>query len=235
MNAPKGSGGVKLPPAFWYDIPHGYLRLDVYPTAERLDDLARQILALPEEYRERADEVFRLYCIIMWEMQKRLVQGCAMGMHPDDRGGVTTSVLTLFSVETRNVDPKAALVTLMSSGAGETVESGIVPLELPCGLGFLTETVRRTMAPGPSADGSDEPEQKPVWQGTIAIPDVRSSAIIAVQLVTSSVEFADDYRNVLRGVASTVSFTNPAFADGAGGTVEPEPGSAAEAVRNDFG
>ncbi|THA24205.1 hypothetical protein E4198_05130 [Streptomyces sp. RKND-216] len=235
MSAPKGAGGIQLPPAFWYEIPHGYLRLDVYPTAERLDDLARQILALPEEVRERADEVFRLYCIVMWEMQKRLVQGCAMGMHPDDRGGVTTSVLTLFSVETRNVDPKAALVTLMASGAGESAETGIVPVELPCGLGFQTETVRRTMAPGRPEGGGDEPEQQPVWQGTIAIPDVRSSAIIAVQLVTSSVDLADDYRNVLRGVASTVSFTNPALADGASGAVEPEPGSAAEAVRNDFG
>ena len=69
------------------------------------------------------------------------------------------------------------------------------------------ETVRRTMAPGRPEGGGDEPEQQPVWQGTIAIPDVRSSAIIAVQLVTSSVDLADDYRNVLRGVASTVSFT----------------------------
>ncbi|MFD5425030.1 hypothetical protein [Streptomyces sp. NPDC127084] len=226
---------TKLPPAFWYEIPQGYLQLDVYPAAESLDDLARQILALPENVRERADEVFRLYCIVMWEMQQRRVQGCAMGMHPDDRGGVTTSMLTLFSVETPGVDPKAALVTLMSSGAADAPDAGIAPVELPCGLGFLTESVRHTMAPGQPEDGGDEPEKKPVWQGMVAIPDVRSSTIIVVQLVTASVDLADAYRNVLRGVASTVSFTNPALVDSAGGTAEPIPRSAAEAVRNDFG
>lgn len=224
-----------LRPAFWYDIPHGYLQMDVYPTAERLDEVAAQIRALPEDVRDRADQVFRLYAIVMWEMQKNRVQGCAIGMHPDDRGEATTSVLTVFSVDTHGKNPKAALTTLMTSGFGDSPDSGFVPIELPCGLGFRAETVRQAMAPGRPSGGGDQPEEDPVWQGMVAIPDVRSSAIIVIQLVSASVNLADDYRNVLEGVASTVSFTDPARADGAGGVTEPMPGSAAEAVRNDFG
>lgn len=224
-----------LSPAFWYDIPHGYLQLDVYPSTERMEEMARQIRALPEEARDRADQVFRLYAIVMWEMQKKRVQGCALGMHPDDKGGAATSVLTVFSVETQGVNPKAALTALMASGAEATTENGIVPVELPCGPGFLTDTVRRSMAPGRVAEDGDEPAEKPVWQGMVAIPDTRSSSVIVVQLVTASVDLAEDYRNVLLGVARTVTFTDPAAADGAGETAEPVPGSGAEAVRNDFG
>ncbi|MFR9674649.1 hypothetical protein [Streptomyces sp. TR06-5] len=222
-------------PAFWYEIPHGYLQVDLHSGAERLDEVAAQIRALPEDLRDRADQVFRLYALIMWEMQRNRVQGCAVGMHPDDGDGVTTSVLTVFSVDTRGTNPKAALTTLMASGFGDSTESGVVPVELPCGLGFRAERVRPAPVPGRPADGGDQPDEEPVWQGMVAIPDIRSSAIIVMQLVSASVHLADDYRNVLQGVAGTVSFTDPAHAGGAAGETEPAPGSAAEAVRNDFG
>lgn len=222
-------------PAFWYDLPHGYLQMDVSPDAESLDEAAAQIRALPEEIRDRADQVFRLYAIVLWEMQKNRVQGCAIGMHPDDDGEPTTSVLTLFSVGTQGANPRATLATLMTSGFGESSQSGFVPLELPCGLGFRAETVRAAPAPRRPPEGSEQPVEEPVWQGMVAIPDARSSAIVVVQLVTSSVALADDYRNILEGVASTVSFTDPTRAGDAGEATEPMPGSVAEAVRNDFG
>ncbi|QPP06247.1 hypothetical protein G4Z16_07380 [Streptomyces bathyalis] len=233
-NTEEGSA-VKPQPAFWYDIPHGYVQLDVYPSAEHMQELARQILALPDDVRERADQVFRLYAVVMWEMQKHRVQGCALGLHPDDAGGAAMSVLTVSSVEMQGVDPKAALVKLMVSGAGETQDSRIVPVELPSGPGFVTDSVHRATVPGAPPDEDGLPASSPVWRGMVAIPDTRNSAVIAVQLVTPSVELADDYRNVLLGVARTVTFTDPRLADGAAGTAEPEPGTAAHAVRSDFG
>ncbi|SCK33022.1 hypothetical protein [Streptomyces sp. WMMB 322] len=222
-------------PAFWYDIPHGYLQLEIRPERERLDEMAREILALPEDVRDRADQVFRLYAIVMWEMQKQRVQGCAIGMHPDDRGSAAVSVLTVSSVEMQGVNPKAVLATLMTSGAGENSDKGIRPVELPSGPGFLTESVQRSMVPGAAGEGGEGPADAPVWRGMVAIPDTRNSAVIAVQLVTPALELADDYRNVLLGVAATVRFTDPALADGAARSAEPEPGSAAHAVRSDFG
>ncbi|MFC4494155.1 hypothetical protein ACFPA8_08410 [Streptomyces ovatisporus] len=232
MSTTPEDSAVRPATQFWYDLPHGYLQLEVRPDREHLDEMARQILALPEDVRDRADQVFRLYALTMWEMQKHRVQGCAIGMHPDGRGDVATSVLTVSSVGVQGVNPKAVLATLMASGAGETADNGIVPLELPSGPGFLTESVRRSVVPGSSHADADEPEEAPVWQGMVAIPDTRASAIIALQLVTPSLESVDDFRNVLRGVASTVTFDDPAAA---GGAAEPEPGSAAYAVKNDFG
>jgi hypothetical protein len=47
----------------------------------------------------------------------------------------------------------------------------------------------------------------------VAIPVLRTSSIITVQLVTPAVELADDYRGVLLGVARTVTFDDPAAPD----------------------
>ncbi|WP_070010642.1 hypothetical protein [Streptomyces abyssalis] len=235
MNSAQGDAAIKPPPQFWYDIPYGYAQLEVYPSAERMAELAREVLALPDDVRERADEVFRLYALVMYEMQKHRVQGCALGLHPDERDGAAMSVLTVSSVDSPGVNPKAVLATLMASGAGETAESGIVPVELPCGPGFVTQFVQRPVPPGGSpVDGEGGVDETPVWRGLLAIPDTRSSAIIAIQLVTPSVHLADDYRGVLVGVGRTVSFTDPALAARTGDE-PPEPGSAAAAVRSDFG
>ena len=228
-------------PQFWYEIPFGYAQLDVYPSDERLAELAREVLALPDGVRERADQMFRLYALTMYELQKHRVQGCALGLHPDEKEGASMSVLTVSSVDVPgSVGPKAVLATLLGSGAGETQETGIVPVELPCGPGFLTQSVERPAPAGASAaDGEESVEDRdrpeaPVWRGMLAIPDTRASAIVALQLVSPSVHLAEDYRNVLVGVGRTVSFTDPALASRMGdGPVEA--GSAAAAVRNDFG
>ncbi|OEV30326.1 hypothetical protein AN219_11555 [Streptomyces nanshensis] len=236
MNSIQEDSAVKPRPAFWYDLPYGYLQVDVYPSSQRMEELARQILALPEGLRDRADQVFRMYALMMWELQKHRVVGCALGLHPDGESDASMSVLTVSIVETQGVNPKAALTLLMASGAGDTMETGIVPVELPCGTGFVTGTVEETNVPDSQpAPGDESPAKTSVWRGMVAIPDTRSSSVTVLQLVTPALHLADDYRNVLLGVASTVTFTDPRLADGTGGTLEPEPGGVAEAVRNDFG
>ena len=222
-------------PQFWYEIPYGYAQLEVHPSAERIEELARQVLALPDGLRERADQVFRLYALVMYEMQKHRVQGCALGLHSDERDDAVMSVLTVSSVDSPGVNPKAVLTTLLDSGAGEARDSGFVPVELLCGPGFLTQHVQRPVPPGQVPEEREDGAQAtPVWRGLLAIPDTRSSAIIALQLVTPAVHLADEYRGVLVGIGRTVSFTDPALATRMRNE-SPEPGSAAEAVRSDFG
>ncbi|MBA4864447.1 hypothetical protein H1V43_24455 [Streptomyces sp. PSKA54] len=197
-------------PEFWYGLPYGYLKLDLQPTAEGLQEVARQISELSSELRDRAEQVFRLYAIVVRMLQKQHVQGCALGMHPDDKGGSSLSVLTVSTLPTPEGNPKAALTQMLAGGAGTGPDNGVVPVELPVGTGFLIETERRTVAPSAPPEGQEEPVEGTVWQGTVAIPDRRSPAVITVQLVTPSVELADDYRGVLLGVARTVTFTDPA-------------------------
>lgn len=100
----------------------------------------------------------------------------------------------------------------------------------------LWETERTTIGPPP--DGQDGPAEGTVWQGTVAIPVPRTSSIITVQLVTASVELADDYRGVLLGVARTVTFEDPAAPDPVDADNAPGPfsgsGSGAE-ERSPFG
>ncbi|MFF1303863.1 hypothetical protein [Streptomyces sp. NPDC058307] len=224
-------------PEFWYGLPYGYLQLDLQPSPEGIQEVARQLKALPDDVRDRADQVFRLYAIVLTMLRSQAVMGCALGMHPDDRGGSTLSVLTVSTVPTSGAHPEAVLLQMLGdSGTGP--DNGIVPVELSAGTGYLWETERTTVAPTAPPAGQEGPAEGTVWQGTVAIPVPRTSSIITVQLVTASVELADDYRGVLLGVARTVTFEDPAApapveADNAPGPFS-DSGSGAE-ERSPFG
>ncbi|WP_405556662.1 hypothetical protein OHV08_22845 [Streptomyces canus] len=198
-------------PEFWYGLPYGYLQLDLQPTPEGIQEVARQINALPEDVRDRADQVFRLYAIVLTMLRSQAVMGCALGMHPDERDEPTLSVLTVSTVPTSGAHPEAVLLQMLGDGTGPA--DGIVPVELPVGTGYVLETERTTLAPTAPPEGQEDPAQGTVWQGTVAIPVPRTSSIITVQLVTPAVELADDYRGVLLGVARTVTFDDPAAPD----------------------
>ncbi len=227
---------VEPKPAFWYGLPHGYQQVDLYPPPEGLAGVARQIKELPSELRDRADQVFRLYAVVVMMAQKQRVQGCALGMHPDDSGGFALSVLTVSSVPMPGMNPKLVLAKMLADGAGSDPDDGLRAVELPVGTGFLSESVQTTVAPGVPPEGQEEPRHGTVWQGMVAIPDAGSSSVITVQLVTASVELADDYRAVLLGAARTVTFTDPALADvEQHDSAAATSGSAADVMRNDFG
>jgi hypothetical protein len=219
------SGGVQAPdlPVFWYGLPHGYRQLEIQPTAEGLEETARQILSLPEEQRAQADKVFRMYAGVVAMFAERQVQGCALGMHPDGSGSAAISALVVSTVGMPGTNPKAVLAAMLAEGRGD----GIQPVELPAGPGYLSEVVREEMAPGG--------ENQPVWQGLVAVADTRTSSVVALQLVTGSVQLADDYRGILLGVARTLSFTDPELASGGSGFTSAAGGSAVEAMRSDFG
>ncbi|MCZ2527508.1 MULTISPECIES: hypothetical protein [Streptomyces] len=234
MNDVFGAAVAEPEPAFWYGIPHGYRRLDLHPTPEGLEEVARQVAELPEEARDRADQVFRLYAVVVTMLQRQHVLGWALGMHPDDNGTPALSVLTVSSVPMPGVNPKAVLARMLAQGAGTGPDGGVLPVELPAGTGFLMEQVRKTTAPGAPPEGQEGPRQGTVWQGTVAIPDTASSSAVVVQLVTASVDLADDYRGVLLGVARTVTFTDPAAA-ARHGSGPGASGSGAEETRSPFG
>lgn len=196
-------------PEFWYGLPYGYLQLDLQPSPEGIQEVARQLSALPEDLRDRADQVFRLYAVVLTMLRRQQVMGCALGMHPDERGEGTLSVLTASTLPTSGAHPEAVLLQMLGDGP----DNGIVPVELPAGTGYVLETERTTPAPTAPPEGQDDPAQGTVWQGTVAIPVPRTSSIITVQLVTPAVELADDYRGVLLGVARTVTFDDPAAPD----------------------
>ncbi|MGW0611924.1 hypothetical protein [Streptomyces sp. NPDC002788] len=220
-------------PGFWYAIPHGYLQLDLNPPVEQTEALVRQVLNLPNEMRDRAEEVLRFYAGVVTSLNANRVQACLIGTHPDDGGGLAFSVLTVSTVPVSGVNAKLVIASLAGTAA-DNRDEGMRPLELPCGTGFLAEKKLVTIAPGLPPEGSDTPPRRQVWQGTVALTGTGTPDIIMLQLVTSSVELADNYRNILLGVAHTVTFTDPSL-PAAGGSVEPEPGTVDAMVRSDFG
>lgn len=224
-------------PAFWYGIPHGYLSMDLAPSVENLEGLIDQICALPSELRDDAEQVLRFYASFITSMNKQDVQACLVGMHPDESGGAAMSVLTVSMVSTNGANAELAVADMAGTGATDRPQEGIVPLQLPCGLGFLAEKKQRTAAPGQAPEGSDERPKGTVWQGAVAVADADRSSVIMLQLVTPAVDQAEDYRNILIGLAHTVTFTDP-YASGTGaegGAGDGSHGVAAEAIRNDFG
>ncbi|MHB9758404.1 hypothetical protein ACYBSK_28830 [Streptomyces sp. BYX5S] len=223
-----------LTPAFWWGIPHGFHQIDLAPSLSDLRGRAQQISALPPgEERDRASSALRLYAVSLLSMRSHEVMGCAIGLHPGEgteRPVLSTLVVSMMSVPSGGA--KAALTRLIpTSPDGSSSRGGVRPVELPCGLGFVTEQERQTASPREDPK-TQEFQEMPVWQGTVAIPAPGSSTVFFVQLVTAEIEQADDYRDVLLGVARTVTFSDPQAGDAAGPTSQAPD---TDSVRKIFG
>ncbi|MFF3908461.1 hypothetical protein ACFYZJ_21310 [Streptomyces sp. NPDC001848] len=221
-------------PLLWYGLPHGYLQLDLDPPVERVVELIKQVLSLPDELRDRAERVVQFYTGVVGLLNAQNVLGCALGLHPDDAGGVTSSVLTVSSFPTSGANAKLVLASLAGSAA-DRPDEGMRPLELPCGVGFLAEKRRRAPATSTSSEAGDASPEVMVWQGTVAVTGPGTDDIILLQLVTAAVDLADSYRDVLLGVAHTLTFTDPAFADSVVNGSGVADAADSDAIRNDFG
>lgn len=226
--------GNQRKPLLWYGLPHGYLQLDLDPPVERVVELIKQVLSLPDELRDRAERVVRFYAGVVGLLNAQNVLGCALGLHPDDAGGVTSSVLTVSSFPTSGTNAKLVLASLAGTAA-DRPDEGLRPLKLPCGVGFLAEKRRRAPATGTSSEGGDASSEVTVWQGTVAAMGPGTGDIVLLQLVTAAVDLADSYRDVLLGVAHTLTFTDPASADSVDDGSETPAAAESDAIRNDFG
>ncbi|MGI5458445.1 hypothetical protein ACQEWB_35770 [Streptomyces sp. CA-249302] len=219
-------------PVFWYGIPHGYAKLDLNPPRERIEKLARELNMLPADQRAQASQVLQFYAGVVNALNAQNVHMCAVGYHPDDDGTIVTSTLTISTVSTSGHNAKLVIAGLAGTAADHP-NCGMRPLTLPCGLGYLVEEKKRTVAPGRDPDNPEGPLRGDVWQGTVAATGSGTPDIILVQMVTPALYLADVYRDILLGVAYTLTFTDPA--QSAPELGEPSMNSAEAAMRNDFG
>ncbi|MGW2697175.1 hypothetical protein [Streptomyces sp. NPDC001296] len=197
-------------------------------------EVVHHLRGLPEQEREEADRALRLYAGIVSMLNSHQVQECALGVHPNDSGGFTTSVFAVSTMSTAGNSSKLVVAGLAGSAA-HSRDEGMSPLELPCGVGFLSE--RRTPAPR-SSRRSEASEAVPsdLWQGTVAVAAPSTPELIVLHMVTPDLDSADAYRNVLLGIAHTLTFTDPAQAAVDDEDRKPEAlDSASAAMRNDFG
>ncbi|MDC2958767.1 hypothetical protein [Streptomyces gilvifuscus] len=221
-------------PSFWYGLPVGYMSLDLNPSAEQLTELINQLREVPEQARRETDRALRLYAGIINLLNSNNVQECALGLHPDEGGGLTVSVFTVSTVATPG---NAKLVVAgLAGSAASNCDEGVRPLVLPCGLGYLSE--KQVAAPR-STRRPDLNQTLPsrIWQSIVAVPAPGSSELIVLQMVTPDLHTADDYRNILLGIARTLTFTDPerTATDGTDAKDSEALTGAAATMRNDFG
>ena len=109
----------KPKPEFWYGLPYGYAQVDLQPSPEGIQEVARQLSALPDDLRDRADQVFRLYAIVLTMLRSQDVMGCALGMHPDEQGGASLSdvVKALNAIGATPQDLLAILQAMKAAGS----------------------------------------------------------------------------------------------------------------------
>ncbi|MFJ5058946.1 hypothetical protein ACIP96_05945 [Streptomyces nigra] len=218
-------------PSFWYGLPVGYTSLDLQPPAERLVELIKRLRGLPDQEREEADRALRLYASIVSQLNANRVQECALGVHPYDAGGFTTSVFTVSTLPTTGSAKLAVAGLAGNVGGGK--DDGVRPLELPCGLGLLSE--KGVAAPRSSMRPElNDTLPTHLWQGVVVVAAPSAPELIVLQMVTPNGDAADDYRNILLGIARTLTFSDPARTAATGQADQPE-GSIGAAVRNDFG
>ncbi|MYW69528.1 hypothetical protein GTY65_36500 [Streptomyces sp. SID8379] len=150
----------------------------------------------------------QFYAGIVTLLNGQQAQGCAIGLLPDGDGDFTSSVLTVSTVTFPGISPRLVLADLMGATSGK-MQEGLRPMELPCGPGFLMERTRSAPIPGRADNEAGGPSDGRVWQGTVAVPVSGSHSIVMVQLVTAARDLADNYRDILRGVAYTLTFNDP--------------------------
>ncbi|MGX1760525.1 hypothetical protein ACWIG5_27020 [Streptomyces lydicus] len=235
MNEPFAGAVEKPVPEIWYGIPHGYVEVDLDPPVEQIEEMVQQVLALPDGLRMQVEPVVQFYAGFVTAINEQDARACLLGMHLDEYDEPATSVITFSTVPAHGISAKAIIAGTVGSAADE-VDGGARPLELPAGLAYFSEEKRHVPAPGRPAEG-DGPLMGDIWQGTVAVTGSGASEIVLIQLVTSAVEMAEDFRNILLGVAHTLSFTDPALSgnEADAGAREPEPDSVVAAVRNVFG
>jgi hypothetical protein len=204
--------------SFWYGLPVGYVSPDLQPPAERLMEIVHQLRGLPAQERDEAARALRLYAGIIGLLNTHRVQECALGMHPDDAGGFTTSVFTVSTLPTSG--SAKFVVAGLAGSAADSRDEDTRPLQLPCGLGFLSE--KRPPAPRSSRlpEASDAAPSH-LWQGTVAVAAPSAPELIVLQMMAPDLD-ADDYRNILLGIARTLTFTDPARAAADDQDREPE-------------
>ncbi|TXS42001.1 hypothetical protein EAO75_34125 [Streptomyces sp. uw30] len=234
VSEPTTASPATRKPSFWYGLPVGYVSLDLNPSAEQLMKVINVLRGLPEQERDEADRALRLYAGIVSQLNANRVQECALGVHPNDAGGFTTSV---FTVSTLPTSGSAKLVVAgLAGSAADGRDEGMRPLELPCGLGFLSE--KRPTAPRSSRRPElNDTLPSHIWQGIVAVAAPSTPELIVLQMVTPDLDAADDYRNILLGIARTLTFTDPerAMADDKASQEPDALTGAAATMRNDFG
>ncbi|MGW0560944.1 hypothetical protein ACWDZ4_09970 [Streptomyces sp. NPDC003016] len=221
----------------WYALPGGYFNvpidaLDPEPGSEQethLEQALASILELaPEDQRDRYTGALRDVRFMAGQMRSEGVIACSLGMHYADDGSSASSV---FTVALRDIDWAPARITAVRAVSLRESAENVGLLTLP---GGRPAAVSDTMITMPALE---EVPSQDVYQCNLYIPAPSGTQLGVLTLSTTAVGSRKHYRDMMQGIAHTVSFHDPMpeIERAARGDKADGAGSIADDIASDFG
>ncbi|MDF3143270.1 MULTISPECIES: hypothetical protein [unclassified Streptomyces] len=221
----------------WYALPGGYFdvpidALDPAPGSEQETQLA-QALALildlaPEDQRDRYTGALRDVRFMAGQMRSEGVIACSLGMHYADDGSSASSV---FTVALREVAWAPAKITAVRAVSLRECAENVELLTLP---GGRPASITDTMVTMPALEGIPGQE---LYQCNLYVPAPSGTQLGVLTLSTTAVDSRKHYRDLMEGIAHTVSFHDPLpeIERAARGDADDGAGGVADDIASDFG
>ncbi|MEU6098723.1 hypothetical protein [Streptomyces sp. NPDC047079] len=193
----------------WYALPGGYFdvpidALDPMPGSEQETHLD-QVLALvldvvPEDQRDRYASALRDVRYMAAQMRSEGVVACSLGMHYADDG---SAVMSVFTVALRDIEWAPAKITAVRAVSVRECQEEIELLTLP---GDRPASISDTVITMPALAGV--PSQD-LYQCNLYIPTPSGAQLGVLTLSSTAVGSRKHYRDMMEGIAHTVSFHDP--------------------------
>ncbi|MEW2402685.1 hypothetical protein [Streptomyces sp. NPDC046862] len=193
----------------WYALPAGFFgipidALDPEPGTEqetRLEQALALVLDLaPEDQRDRYTGALRDVRFMAAQMRSEGVIACSLGMHYADDGSSASSV---FTVALRDIDWAPAKITAVRAASLRESGENVGLLTLP---GGRPASICDTMITMPALAGI--PSQD-LYQCNLYVPAPSGTQLGVLTLSSTAVGSRKHYRDMMEGIAHTVSFYDP--------------------------
>jgi hypothetical protein len=190
---------------FWFMRPPGFIPIDLGMDIHEIDEAYRRVTAgkPPAERLAFARPLVSMLTILAKLIEAK-VRYFALGVHPDENGGesIATLGITIHAVDDLNANFALARIASLMKSWGKDIET--VEIALPGGPGIVASAVSEFT-------NLDVPEaaRERIWQTRIMVPFPDGSRILALEITTVFPEQAQNYRDILIGVARTITFEPP--------------------------
>ncbi|MFB6937638.1 hypothetical protein [Streptomyces chartreusis] len=193
----------------WYALPGGFFdvpvdALDPEPGSGQeahLDQALALVLDLvPGDRRDRYAGALRDVRFMAGQMRSGGVIGCSLGMHYADDGSSASSV---FTVALTDIEWAPAKVTAVRAVSLRESAENVALLTLP---GSRPAAISDTVITMPALEGVPSHE---VYQCNLYIPAPSGTQLGVLTLSTTAVGSRKHYRELMLGIAHTVSFHDP--------------------------
>lgn len=193
----------------WYALPAGYLdipinALDPEPGSEQETSLEQALTLIldlvPDDQRDGYTGALRDVRFMAAQMRSEGVIACSLGMHHADDGSSASSV---FTVALRDIEWAPAKITAVRAVSLRECSENVGLLTLP---GGRPASISDTVITMPALEGVPS---RDLYQCNLYIPAPSGTQLGVLTLSSTALESRGHYRDLMEGIAHTVSFHDP--------------------------